>query len=138
MKYKKGDILARTIKGDFLNPIEENRKDDLLKKQILKIVDNEFYVLREMGSLELCGATDEDLDDLGYELYEEPETDWLQVPIDAKVLVRDRENDEWKPRHFAGVEDGRPQVWVEGQTSHTTTGRAPYRHMKLAEDEDEK
>ena len=35
-----------------------------------------------------------------------PPTDWSKVKVDTKVLVRDWDNSEWIPRHFAIYKNG--------------------------------
>lgn len=74
--------------------------------------------------------------------YVEQTVDWSKVPVDAKVLTS---SDEvvWKKRHFARVENGRPLVWADGQTSWSAD-RADYvavwppKFIKLYEENPEK
>ena len=66
---------------------------------------------------------------------EEPETDWSKVEIDTPVLVKDKENEEWKKRHFAKYEHGRVYVWNNGSTSWSACRMYDYKYAKLPEDE---
>ena len=70
-----------------------------------------------------------------YEEPEEPEVDWNKVEVDTPVLVKDRENDEWKRRHFAKYEHGRVYVWNNGSTSWSASRMYDYKYAKLPEDE---
>ena len=49
-----------------------------------------------------------------------PPTDWSKVEVDTKVLVRDWDNSEWIPRHFAQYKDGKVYTWSNGHTSFTS------------------
>lgn len=72
------------------------------------------------------------------EEYEEPEVDWSRVKVDAPILVRDTEYDEWEKRYFAKYEDGEVFAWGGGCTSWTASGgMIPWRYAKLAESEEE-
>ena len=53
---------------------------------------------------------------------EEPEVDWNKVPVDTPVYVRDREDQDWKPRYFAKYEGGLVYAWDGGTTSWSTNG----------------
>ena len=48
-----------------------------------------------------------------------PPTDWSKVEVDTKILVRDWDNSEWIPRHFAIYKNGRIHTWNNGHTSFT-------------------
>lgn len=71
------------------------------------------------------------------EEYEEPETNWNKIEVDTPILVRDKENDEWKRRYFAKYEHGRVYVWSNGSTSWSACRMYDYKYAKLAEDEKE-
>ena len=63
-----------------------------------------------------------------------PPTDWSKVKVDTKVLVRDWDNSEWIPRHFAKYKDGRVHTWNNGHTSFTSRNEedyVPYNQAKL-------
>ena len=66
---------------------------------------------------------------------EEPEIDWGKVEVDTPVLVKDKENEEWKKRHFAKYEFGRVYVWNNGSTSWSACRMYDYKYAKLPEDE---
>ena len=70
-----------------------------------------------------------------YEEPKEPEIDWSKIEVDTPVLVKDRENDEWKKRHFAKYEHGRVYVWNNGSTSWSACRMYDYKYAKLPEDE---
>ena len=58
------------------------------------------------------------------------------IPIDAKVLVKDSEGDNWQRRHFAGwSEEGRMLCWITGATSYSEAGASQWNFWKLYEDE---
>ena len=69
--------------------------------------------------------------------YVEPPVDWSKVPIDTPILVRDYENQEWKKRHFAGLNPGgKVMGWEEGTTSWTSNARVRWIFAKLATPEE--
>ena len=70
-----------------------------------------------------------------YEEPKEPEIDWSKIEVDTPVLVKDRENEEWKKRHFAKYEFGRVYVWNNGSTSWSACRMYDYKYAKLPEDE---
>ena len=45
--------------------------------------------------------------------------DWSKVPVDTPIWVRDNEELDWFPRHFAKYENGIVYTWASGKTSHT-------------------
>lgn len=53
------------------------------------------------------------------------------VGIDAKVYVRDHDQEPWHPGHYAGLSEGLPTIWSGGQTSHTTAYRCSWKHCKI-------
>ena len=71
------------------------------------------------------------------EEYVESPVDWSKVPIDTPILVRDYENQEWKKRHFAGLNPGgKVMGWEEGTTSWTSNARVRWIFAKLATPEE--
>ena len=70
----------------------------------------------------------------------EPKVDWSEVPVDTKVYVRDRKEDEWIPRYFSEFKNGIVYVWPNGTTSFTSGGylfvfeKISYKYAKLAEE----
>ncbi len=46
-------------------------------------------------------------------------TPYSDFKIDDPVWVRNRVNDEWIPRHFAGIKNDLPSTFDRGTTSHT-------------------
>ena len=69
--------------------------------------------------------------------YEEPETDWSKIEVDTPVLVKDKENEEWKKRHFAKYKNGNVYAWSNGLTSWTAYDKVVWKYAKLAENEKE-
>lgn len=71
--------------------------------------------------------------------YVEPPVDWSKVPVDAKILVRNREDATWVRRHFAKYEDGKIYAWSDGLTSWSDAGSinvSAWECAKLAESEE--
>lgn len=48
--------------------------------------------------------------------YEIP-VDWTKVPVDTPIYVRDYEEENWYPRHFAKFENEKVFTWMDGSTS---------------------
>lgn len=48
--------------------------------------------------------------------YEIP-VDWTKVPVDTPIYVRDYEEENWYPRHFAKFENEKVFTWKDGSTS---------------------
>ena len=59
----------------------------------------------------------EELIDIVYGNFIE-KTEWLEVPVDTKVLVSD-DGINWLNRYFAMYEDGNFYVWEDGKSSFT-------------------
>lgn len=77
--------------------------------------------------------------------YNKPPTDWVNVPVDTLVRVRDDEREKWVLRYFDSFEEEsfrsmsghNYRVFADGATS--VTGRDYFEHWKyceLAEDEE--
>ena len=49
--------------------------------------------------------------------YVAPPVDWSKVAVDTPILVRDREKEAWRKRHFAKYENGIVFAWGNGLTS---------------------
>lgn len=64
--------------------------------------------------------------------------DWTKIPVNTKVLVREDENADWLPRHFAGYSNGYYCTYPDGCTSWTNEkGSATvirWNQCKLAEE----
>lgn len=45
---------------------------------------------------------------------------WNDVKVDTPIWVRDNNDDEWRPRHFAKYEDGKIYTWANSTTSHSS------------------
>ena len=58
--------------------------------------------------------------------------DWSKIPVDTKVLVKDREEDEWQKAYFAKFENGSIKVFTDGRTSFSCIGITRFwRFVKL-------
>lgn len=73
--------------------------------------------------------------------YIEQQIDWSKIPVDAPILVKDIENDEWRHRHFAKFEDGVVYAWRTGCTSWSNADDneddyLSWKYAKLPEDGD--
>lgn len=69
--------------------------------------------------------------------YVEPGVDWSKALVDTPILVRDSENDIWKRRYFAGIDDGKVCTWTYGATSWSASDEddlCEWNYAKLAED----
>ena len=70
----------------------------------------------------------------------EPTVDWLKVPVDTPILVKDeRSSDEWFERHFAYYHDWEVYAWKNGRTSYTSKQDPPsvWKYAKLYKQEAE-
>lgn len=71
--------------------------------------------------------------------YVEPQIDWIKVPVDTPILVRDSQDDEWLHRHFARFEDGVVYALDNGKTSWSLLSLDKvdwnWKYAKLAEDD---
>lgn len=69
------------------------------------------------------------------------DTDWINIPKDTKVFVRNSLKEEWIPRYFARYMDNNQSypyaVYREGKTSWSNEGKVlqVFAHCKLAEEE---
>lgn len=61
------------------------------------------------------------------------EPDWNKVPVDTKILIRDKNTHPWENRHFAKFENDTVYAWIDGKTSFTTVDTMCWRYAKLAE-----
>lgn len=75
------------------------------------------------------------------EEYKEPEVDWVKVPVDTLVRVRDSEDEEWTLQYFRCISDitsCKYEAWSDGTTSKTSYGAIKrWKFCELVEDEDE-
>ena len=55
-------------------------------------------------------------------------SEWDEFIIDEPVMVKNRDNEPWLRRYFAGVdfEHGHPTAWMNGKTSWTAESRSPW------------
>lgn len=75
------------------------------------------------------------------EEYKEPEVDWVKVPVDTLVRVRDSEDEEWTLQYFRCISDIIPnykfEAWDDGRTSKTADGSIkPWKYCELVEEEE--
>ena len=71
------------------------------------------------------------------ELDFEEVVDWSKVPVDTKILVKDREMDPWVHRHFAKYKNGEVYAWLGGKTSFTTKHDISCKYAKLYKEGEE-
>lgn len=71
---------------------------------------------------ELCNDFEKNYPDKALEIVMEyePKVDWSKVEVDTRVLVRDKEDDNWDKRYFAKYENGIIWAWNDGKTSFTS------------------
>ena len=69
--------------------------------------------------------------------YVGPSVDWSKVPVDAPVLVRNKENGVWLKRHFAGLKRGKVHTWCFGRTSWNQRTTDKWKYAKLPEESNE-
>ena len=112
--YKEGIVLIDK-KGNYISLKSFN--DDLSGKNA-KIKITKVYDLSEYASISLEFSTENR--DLLWNIGDE--TDWSEVEVDTKVLVRDRPNDDWVKRYFAKYKDGEVYVFKDGRTSWNDVG----------------
>lgn len=70
----------------------------------------------------------------------EPTVDWSKVPVDTKILVKDKFDSTWTKGHFAFYKNGGVYVWISGKTSYTvknTDDAYRWDHAKLYKQEAE-
>ena len=66
----------------------------------------------------------------------EPPVDWSKVEVDTPIYVRDYEDEEWRPRHFAKYVDNALYSWRGRTTSFTSEGETTkWNYAKLADKE---
>jgi hypothetical protein len=63
----------------------------------------------------------------------EKEIYWSKVPVDTKILVRDRENESWEKAYFAKYHKGIIYAWEKGGTSFTKKQTEIWCYAKLYE-----
>ena len=112
--YKEGIVLIDK-KGSYINlkSFNDNLSGKNDKIKIIKVYD-----LSEYASISLEFSTENR--DLLWNI--DDETDWSEVEVDTKVLVRDKSDDEWVKRYFAKYEDGEVYVFKDGRTSWNDVG----------------
>ena len=71
------------------------------------------------GLNEKCSVLEDTYPEKALEIVMEykPKIDWENVPVDTKILVKNREDDTWERRHFAKFENGKVYAWDNGATS---------------------
>lgn len=57
---------------------------------------------------------------------------WSTVEIDTPIYVRNVEDMEWVPRHFAKYENCKVYAWMDGQTSHSVNDNTEIFEWKYA------
>lgn len=128
---------------EILTAIKSGASCDFMKETVIPL-----YIDSREGSDEFCdrnncvGCTNLFAFWLDGE-YEAPPTDWVNVPVDTLVRVRDDEREKWVLRYFDSFEEEsfrsmaghNYRVFADGATS--VTGRdyvEHWRYCELAED----
>lgn len=112
-------IVAETEKNYCISTPYDAYADNPTKENAEKELNFLVSLAEENFNVELINNT--------YKVSERKvEVDWTKVPVDTKILVRDSEEDEWKKRYFAKLEDGRVRAFIDGQTSWSTSGSGIY------------
>lgn len=57
---------------------------------------------------------------------------WSTVEIDTPIYVRNVEDMDWIPRHFAKYENCKVYAWLDGQTSHSVNDNTEIFEWKYA------
>lgn len=57
---------------------------------------------------------------------------WSTVKIDTPIYVRNVEDMDWIPRHFAKYENCKVYAWLDGQTSHSVINNTEIFEWKYA------
>ena len=57
---------------------------------------------------------------------------WSTVKIDTPIYVRNVEDMDWIPRHFAKYENCKVYAWIDGQTSHSVNDNTEIFEWKYA------
>lgn len=128
------------------------------------VVGNEIYVKSDEGTLGSCGNIEELLNNYNTDLsnkrlssfdimkiydiddkliWERGTVDWSQIPVDTKVLVKDRKDGKWEPRYFAEYKKGKVLTYPYGMDSWSSSYENPlilpsWNYYKLAEEPKEK
>lgn len=125
-----GEKYRDEIKKQLLNNNSGNFCDDFIRPKILK------KNCRGLSCDKCCLLQALWLN----EEYKDSEVDWSKVPVDTKIFVKDFENAEWVPRHFAMYKKGMVYAFPNGKTSFSVEekGSIKWNFAKLAEVEDEK
>lgn len=88
----------------------------------------------------LSNLTQESFDELKEIVEEEAnKVDWSKVPVDTKILVRDKDDGKWRRRYFAKFENGVIYAWADGTTSFSNDGNCVtnWRQVKLYKEYEE-
>ena len=86
---------------------------------------------------EACGVLEDTYPEKALEIVMEykPKIDWKNVPVDTKILVKNREDDTWERRHFAKFENGKVYAWSKGATSFSSNGKmTDWEYIELYKD----
>ena len=108
----------------FTNTLEYDASEFENEWSIVKVFNYKVYGLSPMLNKP---------ENLIWERKKEEEVDWNTVPVDTSVLVRDYEDEDWIPAHFAKYDYGVVSVWEDGGTSFTKKQTEAWCYAKLYE-----
>ena len=83
-----------------------------------------------------CLSCEERLKQWLLEEYVEPEIDWLKVPVNTPVMVRDKDNRAWQERHFVCYMPSRNKRFMAFEsdcTQETAVETFEWKYCKLAD-----
>lgn len=113
------------------------------KSKICKFYDNcrdcPLKTFCPLSTLDCDKLELEDLDRIEETIMNWGKTDWSNVAVDTKILVREYEDCPWRRRHFAEYRDGEVYCWPHGKTSWTSNSSefVHWEYAKLLEEEEE-
>ena len=91
----------------------------------------------DYGKSDSCGGSEYKFREWLNSEYVAPPVDWSKVAVDTPILVKDREKEAWRKRHFAKYENETVYAWGNGLTSWSSNrgNITNWEMAKLAESE---
>ena len=91
------------------------------KWEVGQIKDLNIYDLFDCDYYDTINSFNLHISELAEMNFEEV-IDWSKVPVDTKVLVRDKKDEGWNKKYFAKYKDGRVYTWTWGKTCFDDDG----------------